>query len=240
MAAFGAVTILMDTLHRQFLQPTPLFPLRNKTKVSSLQRNLSSLRTSLEQGFGFWVRECDEAMNGLEAQLRDVSVELRFQIEHELRLFYLGRSMKLRLHSAQKLLPILNGAIKGDKETMDFNCVMEMLGKHFTLPVSGMPRHIYKRATQRIRQLFIQGIRLTSYIKKEMLKVENAYHQSNNSQNNNPASLRGLELDNITDFKTGGGACTFQVFKGIADWEMYVAQGLLAADEDVKSQLAIG
>ncbi|XP_031100283.1 putative late blight resistance protein homolog R1A-4 [Ipomoea triloba] len=57
------------------------------------------------------------------------------------------------------------------------------------------------QATQRIRQLFIQGIRLTSYIKKEMLKVKNAYHQSNNSQNNNnnnPASLRGLELDNIT------------------------------------------
>ncbi|XP_019182189.1 PREDICTED: putative late blight resistance protein homolog R1A-4 isoform X2 [Ipomoea nil] len=54
-------------------------------------------------------------------------------------------------------------------------------------------------ATQRIRQLFIQGISLTSYINKEMFKVKNnAYHQSNNSQNNNPASLRGLELDNIT------------------------------------------
>ncbi|XP_019183021.1 PREDICTED: putative late blight resistance protein homolog R1A-3 [Ipomoea nil] len=55
------------------------------------------------------------------------------------------------------------------------------------------------QATQRIRQLFIQGISLTSYINKEILKVKNnAYHQSNNSQNNNPASLRGLELDNIT------------------------------------------
>ncbi|XP_031097812.1 putative disease resistance RPP13-like protein 3 [Ipomoea triloba] len=333
MAAFGAVTILMDTLRQHFLQPTSLFPLRNKTKVTSLYRNLSSLRTSLEKDLGFRVGEYDEAMKGLEAELRDVSVELRFQIEQELRLFYLGKSMKLRLHSAQKLLPILNGATKGGIETMDFNCVMEILGKHFTLPVSGMPPHINKRvksfcrqhrhflygkqerqyqpflfgkqeseddeqdsddddddeqeskneqqiddddddddeecrsvlslliwyfiwsvwrvssqikekvkscfrrvrkrerrrymllyeaesvirqelrasylnkfmkqriqATQRIRQLFIQGIRLTSYIKKEMLKVKNAYHQSNNSQNNNnnPASLRGLELDNIT------------------------------------------
>ncbi|XP_031098065.1 putative disease resistance RPP13-like protein 3 [Ipomoea triloba] len=282
MAAFGAVTILMDTLHQNFLQPTPLFPLRNKTKVKLLYKNLSSLRTCLEQYFK--VGECDEAVKALEAQMRDVSVELRFQIEHELRLFYLGKSMKLRLQSAQKLLPILSGAIKGGIETMDFNCVMEILRKHFTLPVSGMPPHIYKRvksfcrqhqlflygkeneddeqeskidvlryfiwcvpsqikkkvkscfrrerkierrrymllykaesvirqelrasylnkymkqriqATQRIRQLFIQGISLTSYIKKDMLKVKNAYHQSNNSQNNNPASLRGLEPDNI-------------------------------------------
>ncbi|XP_031098049.1 uncharacterized protein LOC116002146 [Ipomoea triloba] len=359
MAAFGAVTILMDTLHRNFLQSTPLFPLRNKTKVSSLYSNLSSLQTSLEEDFCIRVGEYDEAMKGLEAQLRDVSVELRFQIEHQLRLFYLGKSMKLRLHSAQKLLPILKEAIKGGIETMDFNSVMEILGKHFTLPVSGMPPHIYKRvksfcrqhqfflygkqeskddeqasddddeeeskngeqiddeeeskngqqiddeqeskngeqiddeqesrngeqiddeqeskngqqiddeecrllvniviryfigsvwrvssqikkkvkscfrrerkideveirrymllyeaesvirqevrasylnkymkqriqATQRIRQLFIQGISLTSSINKQMLKVKNAYHQSNN---NNPASLRGLELDTIT------------------------------------------
>nr|GLL45352.1 putative disease resistance RPP13-like protein 3 [Ipomoea trifida] len=330
MAAFGAVTILMDALHQNFLQPTPLFPLRNKTKVKLLYKNLSSLRTSLEQDLGFRVGEYDEAMKGLEAQLRDVSVELRFQIEHQLRLFYLGKSMKLRLHSAQKLLPILKEAIKGGIETMDFNSVMEILGKHFTLPVSGMPPHMNKRvksfcrqhqlflygkqyeeeseddeqdsddddddkecrlllniitlvwrvssqikkkvkscfrrerksddddddeqesnneqqiddeeeaerrkqrirqnllsmmymlyeaesvirqevrasylnkymkqrilATQRIRQLFIQGISLTSNINKHMLKVKNAYHQSNNSQNNNPASLRGLELDNI-------------------------------------------
>ncbi|XP_019181788.1 PREDICTED: putative disease resistance RPP13-like protein 3 [Ipomoea nil] len=276
MAAFGAVTILMDTLHQHFLQPTPIFPLRNKTKVRLLYKNLSSLQTSLEQDFK--VGECDEAIKALEAQVRDVSVELRFQIEDQLRLFYLGKSMKLRLHSAQKLLPILNRAIKGGSETMDFNSVMEILGKHFTLPVSGMPPHINKRvksfcwqhqlflygkqsyhyeneseddeqdndeqeskneqqiddeqeterrrnmlyeaesvirqevrasylnkymkqriqATQRIRQLFIQGIKLTSYINKEMLNVKNnAYHQSNNSQNNNPASLRGLEPDSI-------------------------------------------
>ncbi|XP_019181888.1 PREDICTED: disease resistance protein RPP13-like isoform X2 [Ipomoea nil] len=281
MAAFGAVTILMDTLHQHFLQHhTPIFPLRNKTKLRLLYKNLSSLQTSLQQDFK--VRGCDEAIKALEAQVRDVSIELRFQIEDQLRLFYLGKSMKLRLHSAQKLLPILNRAIKGDLETMDFNYVMEILGKHFTLPVSGMPPHINKRvksfctqhqlflygkeskddekdsddddeqeskneqqiddgadddnddeqeakrrrnmlyeaesviiqelrasylnkymkqriqATQRIRQLFIQGISLTSYIKKEMLNVKNnAYHQSNNSQNNNPASLRGLELDNI-------------------------------------------
>nr|GMD78965.1 putative disease resistance RPP13-like protein 3 [Ipomoea batatas] len=298
MAAFGAVTILMDTLHQNFLQPTPLFPLRNKKKVSFLYRNLSSLQTSLEEDFGFKLGEYDEAIKGLEAQLRDVSVELRFQIEHQLRLFYLGKSMKLRLRSAQKLLPILNGAIKGGKESMDFNSVKEILGKHFTLPVSGMPPHIYKRvesfcshhqlyeqefrcpimrpfgipeiygipgipyfisfvssqikkkvkswfrrlrksdeaerrrymllllneaesvirqelrasylnkymkqrilATQRIRQLLIQGISLTSNIKKEMLKVKNADHRSNNSQNNNPASLRGLELDNITELE---------------------------------------
>nr|GMD76996.1 putative disease resistance RPP13-like protein 3 [Ipomoea batatas] len=230
------------------------------------------MQTCLEQDFDFKLGEYDEAIKGLEAQLRDVSVELRFQIEHQLRLFFLGKSMKLRLHSAQKLLPILNGAIKGGIETMDLNSVMEILGKHFTLPVSGMPPHIYKRvksfcrrhqfflygnkseddeqeskrekkierrrymllykaesvirqevrasylnkymkqrilATQRIRQLFIQGISLTSYIKKDMLKVKNAYHQSNNAQNNNPASLRGLELDNIPYFKMGGGACTF-------------------------------
>nr|GMD82839.1 putative disease resistance RPP13-like protein 3 [Ipomoea batatas] len=256
MAAFGAVTILMDTIHQHFLQPTPLFPLRNKTKVKLLYRNLSSLQTCLEHDFK--LGEYDEAIKGLEEQLRDVSVELRFQIEQELRLFFLGKSMKLRLHSAQKLLPILSGAIKGGIETIDFNCVMEILGKHFTLPVSGMPPHIYKRvksfcrqhqlllygkqerqrlrkserrrrymllceaesvirqevrasylnkymkqrilATQRIRQLFMQGISRTSNIKKGMLKVKNEYHQSNNSQNNNnpAASLTGLELDNIT------------------------------------------
>jgi len=282
MAAFGAVTILMDTLHQHFLQPTPRFPLRNKTKANLLYKNLSSLQTSLEHDFK--LGEYDEAIKGLEAQMRDVSVELRFQIEHQLRLFYLGKSMKPRLHSAQKLLPILNAAINGGIQTMDFNSVMEILRKHFTLPVSGMPPHIYKRvksfcrrhqfflygnkseddeqeskidvlryfiwcvpsqikkkvkscfrrerkierrrymllykaesvirqevrasylnkymkqrilATQRIRQLFIQGISLTSYINKHMLKLKNAYHQSNNAQNNNPASLRGLELDNI-------------------------------------------
>nr|GMD75335.1 putative disease resistance RPP13-like protein 3 [Ipomoea batatas] len=254
MAAFGAVTILMDTLHQHFLQPTPLFPLRNKTKVKLLYRNLSSLQCSLEKDLGFRVGEYDEAMKGLEAQLRDVSVELRFQIEHQLRLFYLGKSMKLRLHSAQKLLPILKEAIKGGIETMDFNSVMEILGKHFTLPVSGMPPHIYKRVKSfcKQHQLFLYGEqyeertryveesedddeqeskngqqidddeqeskneqqidddddkecrlllkiitlvwRVSSQIKK---KLKNAYHQSNNSQNNNPASLRGLELDNI-------------------------------------------
>ncbi|XP_031098047.1 putative disease resistance protein At1g50180 isoform X2 [Ipomoea triloba] len=362
MAAFGAVTILMDTLHQHFLQPTPLFPLRNKTKVKLLYKNLSSLQTSLEKDFKLGY--CDETMKALEAQMRDVSIELRFQIEHHLTLFYLGKSMKLRLHSAQKLLPILNAAINGGIETMDLNCVMEILRKHFTLPVSGMPPRIYKRvksfciqhklflygeqyeertgyeeeseddeqqiddeecrflgnivvlviryfirpvwrllsqvkkkvkscfrrerksdddekesengeqsddekdsddeeeseddeqdsdddeeeaerrkqrirqnllsmmymlyeaesvirqevrasylnkymkqrilATQRIRQLFIQGISLTSNINKHMLKLKNAYHQSNNSQNNNnnnnnpAASLRGLEFDNIT------------------------------------------
>nr|GMD82836.1 putative disease resistance RPP13-like protein 3 [Ipomoea batatas] len=306
MAAFGAVTILMDTLHQNFLQPTPLFPLRNKTKVKLLYRNLSSLQTSLEKDFGFRVGEYDEAMKGLEAQLRDVSVELRFQIEHQLRLFYLGKSMKLRLQSAQKLLPILSGAIKGGIETMDFNCVMEILRKHFTLPIdddeeseddeqdsddddddqeqeskneqqiddeqdsddddddddeeqeskneqqiddeqdsddddeeeaerrkqrirqnllsmmymlyeaesvirqevraSYLNKYMKQRilATQRIRQLFIQGISLTSSINKHMLKVKNAYHQSNNSQNNNnPSSLRGLELDNIPELYKG-------------------------------------
>nr|GMD81495.1 putative disease resistance RPP13-like protein 3 [Ipomoea batatas] len=320
MAAFGALTILMDTLHQNFLQPTPLFPLRNKTKVSSLYRNLSSLRTSLEHDFK--LGEYDEAIKPLNEQLRDVSVELRFQIEHELRLFYLGKSMKLRLHSAQKLLPILSGAIKGGTESMDFNCVMEILRKHFTLPskneqqiyyddeqeskneqqidddddkecrlllniitlvwrvssqikkevkscfrrerksdddeqesnneqqidddeeseddeqdsdddeeskddeqeaerrrymllyeaesvirqelrASYLNKYMKQRiqATQRIRQLFIQGISLTSSINKHMLKVKNAYHQSNNSQNNNPSSLRGLELDTITDLR---------------------------------------
>nr|GMD81497.1 putative disease resistance RPP13-like protein 3 [Ipomoea batatas] len=189
----------MDTLHPNFLQPTPLFPLRNKTKVKLLYKNLSSLRTSLEQDFGFRVGEHDEAMKGLEAQLRDVSVELRFQIEEELRLFYLGKSMKLRLHSAQKLLPILSGAIKGGIQTIDFNSVMEMLGKHFTLPTGKENREeevyvvVQSRKCNQTRR-----ISLTSYIKKDMLKVKNAYHQSNNSQNNNPAaSLRGLELDNI-------------------------------------------
>nr|GME01519.1 putative disease resistance RPP13-like protein 3 [Ipomoea batatas] len=307
MAAFGAVTILMDTLHQHFLQPTPLFPLRNKTKVKLLYKNLSSLQTSLEEDLGFRVGEYDEAMKGLEAQLRDVSVELRFQIEHQLRLFYLGKSMKLRLHSAQKLLPILNAAINGGIESMDFNSVMEILRKHFTLPMgyeeeseddeqqrerkseddekesengeqsddeqdsdddddddddeeqeskneqqiddeqdsddddeeeaerrkqrirqnllsmmymlyeaesvirqevraSYLNKYMKQRiqATQRIRQLFIQGISLTSNINKHMLKVKNAYHQSNNSQNNNnPSSLRGLELDNIPELYKG-------------------------------------
>nr|GMD82821.1 putative disease resistance RPP13-like protein 3 [Ipomoea batatas] len=113
--AFAAVTILMDTLHQHFLQPTPRFPLRNKTKVKLLYKHLSSLQTSLEQDFK--VGECDEAMKALEAQVRDVSIELRFQIEEELGLFYLGKSMKLRLHSAKKLLPILSRA-KEDIETI--------------------------------------------------------------------------------------------------------------------------
>nr|GMD93506.1 putative disease resistance RPP13-like protein 3 [Ipomoea batatas] len=78
MAAFGAVTILMDTLHRHFLQPTPLFPLRNKTTVRLLYKHLSSLQTSLEQAdFDFNLGEYDEAIKGLEAQLRDVPIELR-------------------------------------------------------------------------------------------------------------------------------------------------------------------
>ncbi|XP_031098061.1 putative late blight resistance protein homolog R1A-4 isoform X2 [Ipomoea triloba] len=291
--AFAAVTILMDTLHQHFPQPTPRFPLRNKTKVKLLYKHLSSLQTCLEQDFK--VGECDEAIKALEAQMRDVSVELRFQIEHQLRLFYLGKSMKVRLHSAQKLLPILNRAIK-DIKTMDFDSMLRILPKHFMLPVSGMPAHIKKRvksfctqhhtifyrhniyyknlyrkeesndeqeskdeqdskdeeesedekesedeqeskdeqekkgelkskdeqrrcmlyeaesiirqelrasylnkymkqrieARQRIRQIFTQGIKLTSYIKKELLKVKNAaYHQSKISQNNNPASPTG-------------------------------------------------
>ncbi|XP_031098260.1 X-linked retinitis pigmentosa GTPase regulator-interacting protein 1-like [Ipomoea triloba] len=113
--AFAAVTILMDTLHQHFLQPTPRFPLRNKTKVKLLYKHLSSLQTSLEQDFK--VGEYDEALKALEAQMRDVSIELRFQIEHELRLFYLGKSMKLRLHSAKKLLPIFTRA-KEDIESI--------------------------------------------------------------------------------------------------------------------------
>ncbi|XP_019183068.1 PREDICTED: putative disease resistance RPP13-like protein 3 [Ipomoea nil] len=180
--AFAAVTILMDTLHQHFLQPTPRFPLRNKTKVKLLYKNLSSLQTSLEQDFK--AGECDEAAKALEAEMRDVSVELRFQIEHELRLFYLGNSMKLRLHSAQNYLPpILNREINaldplGDFsfymnpsefmaeelnpsqlcllvqtiQTMKFRCVykhfcsrLDILLKHFALPVSRMPPHIRKR-----------------------------------------------------------------------------------------------
>ncbi|XP_019183114.1 PREDICTED: putative late blight resistance protein homolog R1A-3 [Ipomoea nil] len=56
------------------------------------------------------------------------------------------------------------------------------------------------QATQRIRQLFIQGISLTSYINKEMFKVKNnAYHQSNNSQiNNYPVPPTRPERGNIT------------------------------------------
>ncbi|XP_019182622.1 PREDICTED: putative disease resistance protein RGA1, partial [Ipomoea nil] len=333
--AFAAVTILMDTLHQHFLQLTPRFPLRNKTKVRLLYKHLSSLQTSLEQDFN--MGECDEAIKALEAQMRDVSIELRFQIEHHLTLFYIGKSMKLRLHSAQKLLPILNEATKGGIETMDLECVSEMLRKHFTLPVAGMPAHIkrmvisfctqygylfYKRwskvkeesgdeeengdelesedelesgdeeesrdeeetedewenkeeqksddeqrsmdeqeteeeqnsddeqgsqdehedndgewetevlqpilseaesiirqelrvpsylnkymkqriqARHKINQIFMQGIKLTSYIKKEMLKVKNAhYNQSNTPQGNNTcASLRliGPKRENIT------------------------------------------
>nr|GMD80169.1 putative disease resistance RPP13-like protein 3 [Ipomoea batatas] len=190
--------------------------------------------------------------------------------------------MKLRLHSAQKLLPILNAAINGGIQTMDFNSVMEILRKHFTLPVSGMPPHIYKRvksfcrqhqrflygeqyeddeqeskidvlryfiwcvpsqikkkvkscfrrerkidrrrymllykaesvirqevrasylnkymkqriqATQRIRQLFIQGISLTSNIKQEMLKTLEVYHHNLSCE---PLDIWGLpQLKNI-------------------------------------------
>nr|GMD75354.1 late blight resistance protein R1-A-like [Ipomoea batatas] len=80
-----------------------------------LYKHLSSLQTCLEQDFK--VGECDEALKALEAQMRDVSIELRFQIEHQLRLFYLGKSMKLRLHSGKKLLPILSRA-KEDIETI--------------------------------------------------------------------------------------------------------------------------
>nr|GMD20698.1 putative disease resistance RPP13-like protein 3 [Ipomoea batatas] len=202
--AFGAVTILMDTLHQHFLQPTPLFPLCNKTKVSSLYSNLSSLQTSLEQGFDFKLGEHDESIKGLEAQLRDVSVELRFQIEHELRLFYLGKSMKLRLHSAQKLLPILNGATKGGIETMDFNCVMEILGKHFTLPVSGMPPHIYKRiksfCTQ--HQLFLYGKQDYHYEKESEneQQIDDEKESKNEQQiDDEKESKHGQQIDDDDD-----------------------------------------
>nr|GMD16439.1 putative disease resistance RPP13-like protein 3 [Ipomoea batatas] len=202
--AFGAVTILMDTLHQHFLQPTPLFPLRNKTKVSSLYSNLSSLQTSLEQGFDFKVGEYDEPIKGLEAQLRDVSVELRFQIEHELRLFYLGKSMKLRLHSAQKLLPILNGATKGGIETMDFNCVMEILGKHFTLPVSGMPPHIYKRIKSfcRQHQLFLYGKQDYHYEKESEneQQIDDEKESKNEQQiDDEKESKHGQQIDDDDD-----------------------------------------
>nr|GLL30126.1 uncharacterized protein LOC109176855 isoform X1 [Ipomoea trifida] len=140
--AFGAVTILMDTLHQHFLLPTPRFPLRNTRKVKLLYKNLSSLQTTLQQDFE--IGENDEAIKALEAQIRDVSVELRFQIEHQLRLFYLGKSMKLRLHSAQKLLPILNLA-KQDIESMDFGSMLDILWNHFVLPVWRMPPYIKKR-----------------------------------------------------------------------------------------------
>nr|GMD14860.1 putative disease resistance RPP13-like protein 3 [Ipomoea batatas] len=202
--AFGAVTILMDTLHQHFLQPTPLFPLRNKTKVSSLYSNLSSLQTSLEQGFDFKLGEYDDPIKGLEAQLRDVSVELRFQIEHELRLFYLGKSMKLRLHSAQKLLPILNGATKGGIETMDFNCVMEILGKHFTLPVSGMPPHIYKRIKSfcRQHQLFLYGKKDYHYEKesKNEQQIDDEKESKNEQQiDDEKESKHGQQIDDDDD-----------------------------------------
>ncbi|XP_019183152.1 PREDICTED: putative disease resistance RPP13-like protein 3, partial [Ipomoea nil] len=183
MAAFGAVTILMDTLHQHFLQPTPIFPLRNKTKVRLLYKNLSSLQASLEQDFK--VGECDEAIKALEAQVRDVSVELRFQIEHQLRLFYLGKSMKLRLHSAQKLLPILNQAIKGGLETMDFNSVMEILGKHFTLPVSGMPPHINKMVKSFCwqHQLFLYGKQSYHYEKEREVDKQDSDDDEQESKN---------------------------------------------------------
>nr|GMD19315.1 putative disease resistance RPP13-like protein 3 [Ipomoea batatas] len=192
----------------------------------------------------------------------------------------MGKSVKLRLYSAHKLLPILNRAIK-DLKTMDFDSMLRILPKHFMLPVSGMPAHIKKRvksfctqhhtifyrhniyyknlykieesddeqesedeqeskdeeesedeqeikdeqekkgalkskdeqrrymlyeaeskirqefrasylnkymkqrieARQRIRQIFTQGIKLTSYIKKELWKVKNAaFHQARTRQ----------------------------------------------------------
>ncbi|XP_031097415.1 putative disease resistance RPP13-like protein 3 isoform X2 [Ipomoea triloba] len=251
--AFAAVTILMDTLHQHFLQPTPRFPLRNKTKVKSLYKNFSSLQTSLQQDLK--AGENDEAIQGLEAQLRDVSVEIRFQIEHQLRLFYLGKAMKVRLHSAQKLLPLLNLAIK-DIKAMDFGSILSilrLLPEHFMLPVSRMPAHMKKRiksfykqhpflfynnyrndeweskdiqrlwfytfykaeslisqelraaylqkymkqrigARQRIRQIFTLGIKLTSYLKKELLlNIKNTFDQSKTSKIKNTVSLRGLD-----------------------------------------------
>nr|GLL45353.1 putative disease resistance RPP13-like protein 3 [Ipomoea trifida] len=210
MAAFGAVTILMDTLHQHFLQPTPLFPLRNKTKVKLLYRNLSSLQCSLEKDFGFRVGEYDEAMKGLEAQLRDVSVELRFQIEHQLRLFYLGKSMKLRLHSAQKLLPILKEAIKGGIETMDFNSVMEILGKHFTLPVSGMPPHIYKRVKSFCRQHghFLYGEQYEERTRYEEESEDDDEQESKNGQqidddDDDDESKNGQQIDDEQESKNG-------------------------------------
>nr|GMD78947.1 late blight resistance protein R1-A-like [Ipomoea batatas] len=57
------------------------------------------------------------------------------------------------------------------------------------------------QARHKIHQIFMQGIKLTSYIKKEVLKVKNAYYnQSNTPQGNNTnsASLRGPEGENIT------------------------------------------
>nr|GME05979.1 putative disease resistance RPP13-like protein 3 [Ipomoea batatas] len=145
--AYAAVTILMDTLLQNFLQPKPIFTLRRKKKVRSLYRNLCALQTSLLQN-----SKSDEAVKGLEARIRDVSVELRFQIEQVLvRLFHLGKAMKARRESAQKLLRVLNRAIKYIK-TEDLGhmsieleeLVLHLMRKYSVRSITRVPGHIKK------------------------------------------------------------------------------------------------
>ncbi|XP_019189580.1 PREDICTED: putative disease resistance RPP13-like protein 3 [Ipomoea nil] len=142
--AYAAVTILMDTLRQNFLQPKPIFALRRKTKVRSLYRNLCALQTSL--------LEDSKAVKGLEARIRDVSVEMRFQIEQLLvRLFHLGKAMKARRKSAQKLLPVLNRPIEYIKpEDLGLlsikleELILRLMRKYSVSPVSRVPSHIKK------------------------------------------------------------------------------------------------
>ncbi|XP_019189583.1 PREDICTED: putative disease resistance RPP13-like protein 3 [Ipomoea nil] len=142
--AFAAATTLMDILHHNFLQSKPLFTLRTKRKVRSLYRNLCFVQTLLEEDL--------KVGNVLEARIRDVSVDLRFQIEQQLTLLHLGKAMKIRLESALELLPIVNWEIQ-EMEAMDFVYVCARLRKHFAIPVPYMPAHIRRRVTSLCEKL---------------------------------------------------------------------------------------
>ncbi|XP_031098317.1 disease resistance protein RPP13-like [Ipomoea triloba] len=149
--AFAAATSLMDILHHNFLQSKPLFTLRTKMRVRSLYRNICFVQTLLEDDPNVGMYD-EEAMNVLEARIRDVYVELRFQIELQLTLLQLGKAMKIRLESAQELLPIVNWGIQ-DMESVDLDSLYGRLRKHFSLPVPYMPVHIRKRVTSLCKML---------------------------------------------------------------------------------------
>nr|GMD33030.1 putative late blight resistance protein homolog R1A-10 isoform X1 [Ipomoea batatas] len=109
--AYAAVTSLMGTLHLQFLQSHPPFPLEHKQEIISLHENLGFLQEILEKSE---IPNDNSAMKGLEAQIRDVLFKAEERIEMELTTIYLAKGWSKRLRikaSLLKLRGIFNQAV---------------------------------------------------------------------------------------------------------------------------------
>nr|GLL36180.1 putative late blight resistance protein homolog R1B-17 isoform X4 [Ipomoea trifida] len=109
--AYAAVTSLMGTLHLQFLQSQPPFPLEHKQEIISLHENLGFLQEILEKSE---IPNDNSAMKGLEAEIRDVLFKAEERIEMELTTIYLAKGWSKRLRikaSLLKLRGIFNQAV---------------------------------------------------------------------------------------------------------------------------------